>query len=131
MVRLTRRYRSQTLIAHELLALGLFMGLPVEKPALWVMDVWGDVHVPILFWPVILWGVALGLLLTRSPAVAQRLMMTAFVLLGTVAGAAWLSQGANGFTVMSLVLMLHAAWTSVDLKGLAEYKPASDSEDKL
>lgn len=121
MVRLTRRYRSQTLIAQVLLALGLFMALPVEKPALWVMDVWGDVHVPLLLWPVIFWSVGGGLLLTHRPHVAQRLMMVAFVLLGTIAGAAYLSQGWNGFTVTTAVLMLHAAWTSIDLKAVAEH----------
>lgn len=121
-MRLSRRYRSQTLIAHVLLALAVFLALPVEKPALWVMDVWGEVHVPTLLWPAVLGAVGGGLLLTRDPRRAMVLMMVAFVLLATVGGAAWLSQGWNGLTVTAGVLLLHAAWTAIDLKTLAQHR---------
>lgn len=119
MATLTRRYRSQTLIAHVLITLAVFMALPVEKPALWLMDMWGDVHVPMFLWPAVFGSTGAGLLLTRSPRLAMGLMVAAFTLLGTVAGAAYLTQGANALTVVSAMLMLHAVWTAIDLKAVA------------
>ena len=120
MAKLRRRYRSQTLIAQVLLALGIWMGLPFPKPVLWVLEIWGDLQLPTVLWAALFAGAGVALLLVRRAQYAMHLMMLSFVLLATVGGAAYLAQGMNGLTIVAGVLMLHSAWTAIDLKTISQ-----------
>lgn len=119
-----RRFRTQVQAAHVLIALAVFMALPLSKPGLWVLEVWGDFRVPPFLWTLIFGAVGLLLLRTHKPRPAQYGMMIAAVLFWTIAAAAWLSLGWNGMTIMAAVKGLHCVWTAIDLKALAEHVEA-------
>ncbi|GGL20408.1 hypothetical protein [Deinococcus radiotolerans] len=55
------------------------------------------------------------LLCSHSPKWAMVGMLLAFPLLATVA-AAYLTLGPNVMTVIAIPLLLHCAWTAIDLK---------------
>lgn len=114
-----RRTRFQTLVGQMLIGIALLIALPVAKPTLWPLEVWGGLHV----WPFV-WALAFlltGLILCRTnqPRWATWAMRVAVVLLGTVAGAAYMALGINAFTVASGLLALHALGASNELRDAA------------
>ena len=114
--RLPRRYRTQVLTGQILVCLAVFMAWPVPKPSLWILEGWGGLHLSSLLWAFLMGGVGLLLLLAQSPRWAMVGMMLAFPLLTTVAAAAYLTWGPNVMTVAAGPLLLHCAWTAIDLK---------------
>lgn len=114
--RLPRRYRTQVLTGQILLCLAVFMAWPVAKPSLWVLEGWGGLHVSPFLWSAAFGLVGTLLLLTHRPKWAMVGMLLAFPLLATVAAAAYLTLGPNVMTVAAGPLLLHCAWTAIDLK---------------
>ena len=116
---MARGTRFQALIGQILMVLALLIALPVAKPTLWPLEVWGGLHV----WPFV-WAAAFfltGLILTvcRRPRWTVHAMRLAVVLLGTVAGAAYMSLGTNAFTAVAAILTLHALGASTELRDAA------------
>lgn len=118
-----RRYRTQVQAGQLLLLLGLFLALPVPKPTLWVLEVWGGLQLPGWLWPLLFVSVGSLLLWTRNPRHGQYGMMAAAVLLWTIAGANYLTLGWNANTLFAGLSGLHAVWTAIDLKALARQEP--------
>lgn len=103
-------------IGWGFILLALFLLAPVSKPSLWILDDWGDVRWPVWFWPFIFLGAALGLLKAKRPQAVRWALFAAFVLLGTIATAAYLSQGWNGFSVFLMPLAYHCGRLNLDIK---------------
>lgn len=118
MVVMLRPYRTQVLLGHVLLALAVYLAVPVEKASLWPLEIWGGLHIPVWVWPVLLGGTGLPLARTRKPLVGMLLCQLSVIWLATVGLAAYLATGWNPVTVLCAVLALHAQWTSVDLKAV-------------
>ncbi|MFC4639807.1 hypothetical protein [Deinococcus hohokamensis] len=113
-----RQFRTQVQVGHLLLGLAIFLALPVPKPSLWPLEIWGEFQVPGFVWPAIFAGVALVLLRTRRSRLAMLGMMAAAVLFVTVAVASYLGIGPNALTLVAGISALHCTWTARDLKGV-------------
>lgn len=120
-MKLPNRYITQTIAGHILLALAIFMALPVSKPGLWVLEIWGEMNVPTYLWVGLFAANAAVLLLTRRARLAQYAMMFAAVFLVTVAGAGYLSLGWNFGSILAAVLALHCVGGAKELKARADY----------
>ena len=117
-----RRYRTQLQVGQILLLLGVFLALPVPKPTLWILEVWGGLQLPGWLWPLIFAATGGFLLWTRHPRHAQYGMMLAAVLLWTIAGANYLTLGLNANTLFAGLTGLHAVWTAIDLRARADWE---------
>lgn len=114
--RLPRRYRTQVLIGQILVVLAVFTAWPVQKPSLWILEGWGGLHLSPFILASLFGAVGTLLLCTHSPKWAMVGMLLAFPLIATVAAAAYLTLGPNVMTVSAVPLLLHCAWTAIDLK---------------
>lgn len=119
-VKTQRRLRSGLLLGHVLTMLAAYMALAQQRPYLWLMDDWGEIHVPPFVWPVILGGAGIVLSRTRRPGLGMLAAMAAFVLFVTMAAAAYLTTGANAVTAICSVLAFHSAWTATDFKTITK-----------
>lgn len=114
-----RRLRTQVQTGQTMLVLAVFMALPVAKPTLWILEIWGNLSLPAWLWPGIFAAVGALLLLTRRSRIGMAGMLVAAVLYWTIAGASYLTIGWNAFAVVSAIAGLHAVWTAIDLKARA------------
>lgn len=103
-------------LALAFLALAIFMVAPISKPSLWLLDEWGDIRWPIWFWPFIFTAASMGLFRAKRPSSVRWALFAAFWLLGTIAGAAYLTQGWNGFTVMAAAFAYYCGRLNLDIK---------------
>lgn len=115
---LKRIYRSQLLIGHVLLVLGVFMLLDLPRPSLWLLEDWGGFEVSPHFWAGVFGVTGFSLVKGHRVTLAVVMMWLAAIELLTVAAAAYLGQGPNSLTIMAGVMALHAGWTAADLYGL-------------
>lgn len=106
----------RSVLALAFLLLAIFMALPVPKPFLWILDEFANAQVPTLVWPLLFAGGSISLFRARRPRSIRLALMGAFVLLGVVAGAAYLTQGLNSYSVMTLALMWGCMKLNLDIK---------------
>lgn len=103
-------------IAHALIVLGVFLLVPVAKPILWLLDEWGGFRLPFFIWPAVFLVTGFTLLRTERPRLLRRALFAAFLILTTVAAAAYLTQGWNSLTLITVVLAYHCGRANLDLK---------------
>lgn len=104
-------------VAWLFLALAAYFILPVSKPSLWLLEEWGGFHVPVFVWPTMFLGAALALWRACQPQRIRQALFLAFVLLGTLGAASFLTLGPNALTLTMLVLAWHCMALNLRVKG--------------
>ncbi|WP_135230500.1 hypothetical protein [Deinococcus fonticola] len=109
--------RTQASAAHIMLALAIYMLLPIERPVLWVLEEWGsdgEVMVPGVAWAAVFAGIGLGILASKGRRSLATCTILAAVVIAIVAAAGVLTQGVSAKLPILAVLMLHIIGSARD-----------------
>ena len=117
-IRLERAFRMQVFTGNSLVAIAIYLFLPIPAPSLWLLDDWGGLELPPFTFPIIFIILGMILSMTRRVFLAMHGMMLAFVMVATIGAAAYLALGLNVVPVICLVWLWHIGQTVVDLKGI-------------